>query len=211
VASLNPLALVGLGGRLWLPETAGRGPAHPRWPPIHQNRNSRPATRPSAEAVDRNRRAERRSYEQVTVFFTTHYMEVHLADPAAHGISQSSTKLRPTAVSRVALAASRDTDQVWSPSTAAPAQAWKAAALEAVKPLVESICRSLTPGHTQPASSGRHVRRGIRQSRTRAGARAAVFYVRCSSKAVSSLGMSSITSCPHASSSCHQRRSPALA
>jgi hypothetical protein len=116
VASLNPLALVGLGGRLWLPETAGRGPAHPRWPPIHQNRNSRPATRPSAEAVDRNRRAERRSYEQVTVFFTTHCMEVHLADPAAHGISQSSTKLRPTAVSRVALAACRDTDQVWSPT-----------------------------------------------------------------------------------------------
>src|ERR1700730_17274527 len=37
---------------------------------------------------------------------------------------------------------------------------------------------------------------------------AAVFYVRCSSTAVSSLGMSSITSCPHASSSCHQRRSP---
>jgi hypothetical protein len=36
-------------------------------------------------------------------------------------------------------------------------------------------------------------------------------YVRCSSRAVSSLGMSSITSCPHASSSRHQRRSPALA
>jgi hypothetical protein len=50
------------------------------------------------------------------VFFTTHCMEVHLADPAAHGISQSSTKLRPTAVSRVALAACRDTDQVWSPT-----------------------------------------------------------------------------------------------
>ena len=36
-------------------------------------------------------------------------------------------------------------------------------------------------------------------------------YDRCSSKAVSSLGMSSIPSCPHASSSRHQRRSPALA
>jgi hypothetical protein len=35
--------------------------------------------------------------------------------------------------------------------------------------------------------------------------------VRCRSRAVSSLGMSSITSCPHASSSRHQRRSPALA
>ena len=40
---------------------------------------------------------------------------------------------------------------------------------------------------------------------------ATALYVRCSSRAVSSLGMSSITSCPHASSSCHQRRSPALA
>jgi NTE family protein len=36
---------------------------------------------------------------------------------------------------------------------------------------------------------------------------ATALYVRCSSRAVSSLGMSSITSCPHASSSCHQRRS----
>jgi hypothetical protein len=40
---------------------------------------------------------------------------------------------------------------------------------------------------------------------------ATTVYARCSSRAVSSLGMSSITSCPHASSSCHQRRSPALA
>jgi hypothetical protein len=40
---------------------------------------------------------------------------------------------------------------------------------------------------------------------------ATALYVRCSSRAVSSLGMSSITACPHASSSCHQRRSPALA
>ena len=36
-------------------------------------------------------------------------------------------------------------------------------------------------------------------------------YVRCSSRAVSSLGMSSVTSCPHASFSSHQRRSLALA
>src|SRR5258708_2483368 len=36
-------------------------------------------------------------------------------------------------------------------------------------------------------------------------------YVRCSSRAVSSLGMWSIPSCPYASSSRHQRRSPASA
>jgi hypothetical protein len=31
--------------------------------------------------------------------------------------------------------------------------------LDAVKPMVESICRSLSPGHAQPASSGRHAPR----------------------------------------------------
>lgn len=36
-------------------------------------------------------------------------------------------------------------------------------------------------------------------------------YARCISKAVSSSGMSSIASCPQASSSRHQERSPALA
>ena len=40
---------------------------------------------------------------------------------------------------------------------------------------------------------------------------AEALYVFRRSRVVSSLGMSSITSCPHASSSRHQRRSPALA
>jgi hypothetical protein len=57
-----------------------------------------------------------------------------------------------------------------------------------------------------PVSETCRRRRGL--ERTMA---ATALYVRCSSRAASSLGMSSITSCPHASSSCHQRRSPALA
>jgi hypothetical protein len=47
--------------------------------------------------------------------------------------------------------------------------------------------------------------------RTSGDVRRTTLYVRCCSRAASSLGMSSITLCPHASSSCHQRRSPALA
>src|SRR5260221_8433799 len=61
-----------------------------------------------------------------------------------------------------------------------------------------------------PFEARRHLRPQTLPSLERTMA-AAAFYVRCSSRAVSSLGMSSITSCPHASSSCHQRRSPALA
>ena len=60
-----------------------------------------------------------------------------------------------------------------------------------------------------PFEARRHLRPQTLPSLERTMA-AAAFYVRCSSRAVSSLGMSSITSCPHASSSCHQRRSPAL-